>query len=117
MARDTIDITTCVRNSAATETQTVRASGLTGTSGLKVDNCDVDERFTIRVENTGSVTGPVTILAGDFDAAGQGNLTVQIGGTTARVIGPLEGARFKQDDGTFSVDWGVTGTIAATKTP
>ena len=117
MARALIANTTCALNSEATQTETTYAGGLTGTSGLYVDDVDVDEKFLLYVRKTAGATGSIWIMAGGFDDDGQGNLEVYIGAGAAKIIGPLEGARYRQSDGTIDVDMGVTGIVSAIKLP
>lgn len=82
--------------------------------------------YVLIVTNTTSSTKTVTIKAGDSppaDAAGQGDLVVSFtaGNVTPQVktIGPLESARFMQNDGTVNVDVAasMTGTVTLLRVP
>jgi len=58
----------------------------------------------------------VTVLAGDNPPAvrsGLGNLVVAVAKNTGKVIGPLESARFIQDDGKLNVAFAATTTVSA----
>lgn len=57
----------------------------------------------------------VTIAPGDNPPAvrqGLGNLAVSVAQNTARIIGPLEAARFMQNNGTIEVTFAGTGGAA-----
>ena len=73
------------------------------------------ERLVIEVteDNTRALT--VTIAAGDNPPSvrqGKGALTVAIAQNACKLIGPLEPARFLQDDGTINVTFTGTGGAA-----
>lgn len=82
----------------------IRAADLGGGAG----------RLLIEVTEDNVRALTVTVLHGDNPPAVRqslGTLTVSIAQNTARVIGPLEAARFMQNDGTINV--GFTGTGGA----
>lgn len=112
MARTAFTKVNGVTNGDAAITRTAINQGATGTSGYEVD-IDKDERVALIVENTGSATGSVWIESGAFNNADQGQLSVTVGGSVHKVIGPLEGARFKQSDGKLYISSGITGMISA----
>lgn len=117
MARQELDVTTCAINDSAAQTETLRAAGTTGTDGWYLDGIDQDEMAVVYVRETAGVTGIVWIKAGDFDANSQGDKAVIVGGNEPRVIGPLEGARFRTSTGTINVDLGITGIVTGIKLP
>lgn len=118
MARSAISVTTAVKNSQAVQTETVRAGGLTGTDGLYIPASAVpDHAVALYIRETANgATGTAWIKAGDTGEGpnvGQGDLAITVGGSAALIVGPLERARFAQNDGTIEVDvGGVTGIFA-----
>lgn len=114
MARAAIAVTTTVTNTSKVQTETVYAAGLTGTGGLYIPGtADVDDRVFLYIRETADgATGLAWVKSGDFDAAGQGDLAIVVGGSAALVVGPLERARFGQSDGTIEVDTGCTGVFS-----
>ena len=117
MARTAITVTdltaaTSVANPAGTAADQANGHVISGTR---------PEVLVLRVNNTAGTAKNVIVRAGTFPIAGssgQGDLTVQVPATTGSVlVGPLESARFLQNDGTVSVDLesGFAGTIAALK--
>ena len=117
MARTSIAVASASKNSSAATTPTVMA-GATGASGYAVDFGGADERLVITLSKDDGATGVIDFLAGDYDAAGQGNLSVIVSDGGSYVVGPLEGARFRnQSTGDLYIDCGVTGTITAVKLP
>jgi hypothetical protein len=81
------------------------------------------ERTLIRVANTEGSTNTVTVKAGAYPPAmakSLGDLVVTVAATTGvQYIGPLEGGRFKQADGSIWLDFetGMTGTIDVLEVP
>jgi hypothetical protein len=81
------------------------------------------ERTLIRVTNTEGSTNTVTIQSGAYPpalASGLGDLVVTVAATTGvQYLGPFEGGRFKQADGTLWIDFeaGMTGTIDVLEMP
>lgn len=74
------------------------------------------ERLVIEVTENNVRALTVTIAAGDNPPAvrqGKGALAVSIAQNACKLIGPLEPARFLQDDGTISVTFTGTGGAAA----
>jgi hypothetical protein len=89
------------------------------TNGGKIE-CDKDESIVIVAELITSHTSgaTLTVEAGDFSATGQGNLDVALAANTPKMIGPLEGARFAQNDGFLYINMASAhtapvGTLAA----
>jgi hypothetical protein len=95
--------------------RTALIAGATGTgAGYFVAGQTRDERFGLVIENTGSATGIVWVKASDtYTSAGVGDLACTVGGGVTSLIGPLDGARFKQATGTWHIDSGITGWAAA----
>lgn len=95
---------------------TLTAAGDTQT----VDLSDVgDERALLIVQNNNesaaAYTATITIAAGDFLANALGDLSVDVAdGGAIKVIGPLEGARFKTTGSKITVGVAVTqsGTVS-----
>jgi len=88
-------------------------------NGLKV-LYDEDEKIFIHIKNTHGAVEYATVEAGDYWANALGALAIQLSATTGeKIVGPLESARFKQDDGYIhiSLDTGMTGYIGVFKMP
>ena len=119
MARTVIANTQCVQNSSAVQTESVVAGGATGTAGYYCGLTGMaDERFLIYLRETGGATGSVWIKSGEYDADCQGDLEVIVGASVAKVVGPLEGARFRTQDGAVNIDTGgFTGVISGIALP
>ena len=109
---------TTTANPAGTALDATNSHVFTPTSPL--------HEYVIRVDNTTASTKTVTVAAGDnppADSAGQGSLVCSLtaGNVTTQVkwVGPLESARFIQNDGTVSidVDASMTGTITVFQIP
>lgn len=87
---------------------------------LNADLLGASERLIIEVTNDDAVNGlDVTILHGDNPPAvreGVGNLAVAIAASGVAIIGPLEGARFLQDDGDIDVQFATDGGANAAAT-
>ena len=84
----------------------IAAADLAGASG----------RLVIEVVEPDTRALTVTVLAGDNPPAvrsGVGNLSVAIAKNSGKMIGPLEAARFMQDDGTIQLTFTGTGGAAA----
>lgn len=115
MARTEITVAKGVVNSFAAITAKAIQPGATGLSGYYVGSSTFDNRLGLIVTNNGSATGAVEIKASDFyENKGQGDMSVTVGGSVSMLIGPLDGARFRQSTGYINVDSvGVTGTISA----
>jgi hypothetical protein len=63
-----------------------------------------DEKLILLVDNQDATyDATITISAGDMWAESQGDLEVVVGNASAAVIGPLESARFKDEDGDINV--------------
>lgn len=88
-----------------------------------VDVSDIgDERVLLVVQNNNDSvavnTATITIAAGDFLANALGDLSVDVAdGGAIKVIGPLEGARFKTTGSKITVGVAVTqsGTVSSVK--
>lgn len=81
-----------------------------------------DERALLVVQNNNEsktkYTATITIAAGDFLANALGDLSVDVAdGGAIKVIGPLEGARFKTTGSKITVGVAVTqsGTVSSVK--
>jgi hypothetical protein len=73
-----------------------------------------------RVKNTTAGALNAILRAGTFplaESSGQGDLTVSVGAGATVFIGPVESARFLQNDGSVSLDLQATftGTVTAFK--
>jgi 3-hydroxyisobutyrate dehydrogenase-like beta-hydroxyacid dehydrogenase len=92
-------------------------AGATGASGFAVDVGGADQRLVIRLSKDAGATGAIDFIAGDYDSAGIGKLSVTVSDTSKEVI-LLEGSRFRNmSTGDVYIDCGVTGTIEAYKLP
>ena len=93
----------------------------TGTAAvtLAADVGGQSELILLEVTNNAAsaVNLTVTVLAGDnppAQRAGLGNLATVLAQNAVKLIGPLESARFIQDDGSLSVTFTpASGTLAA----
>ncbi|MEV7125870.1 hypothetical protein [Streptomyces sp. NPDC093260] len=90
-------------------------------NGAAITGADF-ERTVLRVTNTASSSGTVTVRAGDSTAAwmaGQGDLTAPVAANGETFIGPFSETRFQQSGGRLHVDFstGLTGTITALRLP
>lgn len=115
MARTTISLAAnSLVNSESIATAAALTAGNTGTAGYAVTASTRDERFGLLVTNTGSATGSVWLKASDtMQASGIGDLAVVVGGSVTKLIGPVDGMRFRQSNGDFNLDSGITGTVIA----
>jgi hypothetical protein len=52
-----------------------------------------------------------------MEASGVGDLTIQVGGSVTKVIGPLEGCQVRQSTGDINIDSGITGSIYGIQLP
>lgn len=80
-----------------------------------------DDLFMVMIENTSTVAGTATFVAGDgFSELTQGNLEVAIAESAVTAVA-VESARFKNLDGTLNIDMAsagaLTGNIYATELP
>jgi hypothetical protein len=112
MSRTAITKAQALTNDAVTVTLS-DCAGTTGTDGHSLALSNQDDKLIFVAKNTGSATGLITIYAGEMNSAGIGNLVKIIGGDVTRTIGPLEGARFVNADGSIYLGCGFTGTIGA----
>jgi hypothetical protein len=113
MSRTAITKASALTNDGVTVTLS-NCAGATGTDGHSLADTEKDDRLIFIVNNNGAATGLLTVYASDsMSAAGQGNLVSPVGINVTRTIGPLEGARFVNADGTIYLGTGFTGTIGA----
>lgn len=95
-------------------TNVALTAGATGTDGYSCTGMSRDEYFGLLVENTGSATGSVWIKASDFyELKDLGDLEVVVGGSVQKLVGPIQGQRFLNEDNTLVVDSGITGILNA----
>jgi len=114
MARTSIAVASGSTNGDAIMTSTALTAGATGTNGYVVTAETKDDKFGLVATNSGSATGVITIKASDvMEGAGIGDASFVVGGSVTKLIGPLEGARFRQSNGDINVDSGVTGLAYA----
>ena len=114
MSRTSIAVALGTTDGDAIMTSTALTAGATGASGYVVTDETKDDKFGLVVTNSGSATGVITIKASDvMEGMGIGDKSFVVGGSVTKLIGPLEGARFRQSNGDINVDSGVTGTIFA----
>jgi hypothetical protein len=115
MSRTEINVAKGLVNSDAIMTVTAIQPGATGTSGYVIEDSTFDNRLGLVVTNSGSATGAIEITASDFyENAGEGKLSITVGGSVTKLVGPLDGMRFRQASGDINVDSvGVTGSIYA----
>ena len=117
MARTAVPVT-----DLTTATSTADPAGTTAdpTNGHTITGVS-SETLVLRVRNTTAGALNAIVRAGTQPlaiASGQGDLTVSVAATTGSVlIGPLESARFKQSDGSISLDLGAgfAGNVTAFK--
>jgi hypothetical protein len=91
----------------------------TASQTVNIDNV-ADERTVLVVENTNTEDGQtatIQVLAGDFGSSVLGTLSVDVAKGASAVIGPLEGARFKNSASKLTVNTAVTasGTVSSVK--
>lgn len=92
------------------------------TNGVSVTGA-IPEQTLIRVANTEGSTNTLTVQSGANPpalAAGLGDLVVTVAATTGvQYVGPFEGGRFMQSDGSLWLDFetGMTGTIDVLTVP
>lgn len=115
MARTEINVAKGLVNSDAIMTVTAIQPGATGLSGYVVEDSTFDNRLGLIVTNSGSATGAIEITPSDFYSnSGAGKLSVTVGGSVTKLVGPLDGAQYRQSNGDINVDSiGVTGSIYA----
>ena len=112
MSRTAITKADALVNSGATITLS-DCAGATGTDGHSLAQTTQEDKLVFIVNNNGSATGLLTVYAGEMNNSGQGNVVIPVGVNVTRAIGPLEGARFMNADGTVYLGTGFTGTIGA----
>lgn len=102
-------ITNLSDNTATAVTETTIASG----TQYSLTAHAKDQDLAFLVQNDATTAASVIVKAGDYNNAGQGDLTCGVDATAKVLIGPLEGARFKQDDGTILIDSSCAGKMVA----
>jgi hypothetical protein len=117
MARTAVPLTDLT---AATSTADPAGTTADPTNGHTVTGAR-PEVVVLRVKNTTAGSLNAIVRAGSqplATASGQGDLTVAVGAGATVFIGPLESARFLQNDGSLSLDLqaGFTGTVTAFRT-
>ncbi len=90
----------------------IAADGITG-AGYALTGATQEDRLLLIASNSGSATGVFTIYAGAYSSASIGDLETIIAPGADAMIGPVEGARFKQADDSFYLGSGITGTVMA----
>jgi len=80
-----------------------------GAASQTVDSAR-DERTIIYVDNQdGANAATLTISGGDFWHEDIGDLEVEVAASSKAIIGPLEGARFKDEDGDITIAISMAG--------
>lgn len=122
MARAALTVTTLTANTAVADVLASAGVAIDATNHHVLTVTHPLDSFIIRVNNTTAGTKVATIKAGDnppADAAGQGDLLVSCTNAQVKFVGPLESARFIQNDGTVLVDIeaAMTGFIQVFRVP
>jgi hypothetical protein len=117
MARTAVPLTDLT---AATSTADPAGTTADPTNGHTITGAR-PEVVALRVKNTTAGSLNAIVRAGSqplATASGQGDLTVAVGAGATVWIGPLESARFLQNDGSISLDLQATftGTVTAFRT-
>lgn len=103
MARTAVTPTPLV-TSASIADPSGTTTGAGAGNGISVTNA-APERTLVRVVGTNA--GTVTVYAGTqpgATASGQGALAPSVGSSATLWLGPFEGARFRQADGSITID-------------
>lgn len=116
MARTTLSYTSLVGNNATAATPT----NVDVANGMTIAQANTEHTILV-VSNTDASARNLTISQGD-PVGGSGQypaLVVSVPATATRYVGPFESARYKQRDGSLSLDFaaGFTGTVTALLTP
>lgn len=117
MARTAVTLTDLT---AATSTADPAGTTADPTNGHTITGAR-PEVVVLRVKNTTAGSLNAIVRAGSqplAESSGQGDLTVAVGAGATVFIGPLESARFLQNDGSISLDLQATftGTVTAFRT-
>lgn len=111
MSRTEVAIDNVSLNAGATLTRTTIAAGATGTAGYAFITETASEDLKIIAQVDGA-TGVLTIKAGDYCANSVGDLTIVLGGGGTNRCITVDGARYRQNDGSVQVDMGgATGIL------
>lgn len=120
MARTNVPLQAFVANSELADPTAV---AIDATNQHVIPAVGQSQRIVLRIKNTFAGSKAVTIKAGDSVPgfrSGLGDLTITLATQNlTKWVGPLESARFIQDDGTISVDVAasMTGEITAFQWP
>jgi hypothetical protein len=122
MARTALTVTTLTANTAAADVLASAGVAIDATNSHVLTVAHPLDSYIIRINNTTAATKVATIKAGDAspaDAAGQGDLAVSCTQDQVKFVGPLESARFIQNDGTLLIDIAsaMTGFITVFRVP
>lgn len=122
MARTALTVTTLTANAAVADVLASAGVAIDATNHHALTVAKPLDSYIIRINNTTAGTKAATIKAGDnppADAAGQGDLSVSCTNGQVKFVGPLESARFLQNDGTLNIDieTGMTGFIQVFRVP
>jgi hypothetical protein len=117
MARTTVPVTDLTASTSLVDpagTTADQPNGHTVSGGAR------PETLVLRVSNSTAGALNATVKAGTqplAESGGQGDLVVSVPATGAVFIGPLESARFLQNDGSLSLDLqsGFAGKVTAFK--
>jgi len=74
-----------------------------GAASQEIELKAPDEKYVLEVQNTDPVTALIRIEGGDYSGGVLGVLDKQVVQNAYAVLGPLEGTRFKDSAGKFSV--------------
>jgi hypothetical protein len=122
MARTALTVTTLTANTAVADVLASAGVAIDATNHHVLTVAAPLDSYILRINNTTGSTKVATIKAGDnppADAAGQGDLAVSCTTGQVKFVGPLESARFIQNDGTLNVDIeaAMTGFITVFRVP
>ena len=122
MARAALTAVTLTANAAVADVLASAGVAIDATNSHVLTVAYPLDSYVIRVNNTTAGTKVATIKAGDAspaDASGQGDLAVSCTNGQVKFVGPLESARFIQNDGTLLIDIeaGMTGFVSVFRIP
>ncbi len=119
MARTALTVTALPVNSSVADVLASAGVAIDATNGHVLATTSPLDSYILRVNNTTAATKTVTVKAGAFDAAGQGDLVVSCTNGQVKFVGPLESARFLQNDGSLNIDVeaGTTGFLQVFRVP
>lgn len=122
MPRTAVAYTNLAANASIADVAGTTVDSTLVTNGVVIANA-VPEETIIRVTNTAGATKLITVNAGDYPpaiASGQGAVTGTVAATTGVLwLGPFEGGRVMQNDGSMEVDFAsaTAGTITVFRVP